>query len=72
MSNEKFEDMAVLSTLAQLREGHLLNNADAEALGRELKSEWGKKVFAALQSESASPEAEDRELLQRFSSTFAA
>jgi hypothetical protein len=70
MSNEKFEDMAVLSTFARLRARNLLNEADAEALRMKLKSEWGKGVFADLQI--GAPKPEDRVLLQRFSTAFAA
>lgn len=69
MSNEKFEDMAVLSTFARLRARNLLNDADAEALRMKLKSDWGKRVFVDMQT--GAPQPEDRMLLQRFSSAFA-
>jgi len=63
MSNEKFEDMAVLSTVARLRAKNLLNEMDANALRLKLKSDWGRKVFADLQAGGPAPE--DRGLLQR-------
>ncbi len=69
MSNEQFEDMAVLATYAQLRAGKLLNEADVQALKRELKSAWGRKVFAVLLRGKA-PAETDRALLQRFSTVF--
>jgi hypothetical protein len=69
MSNEKFEDMAVLSTLARLRAKNLLSETDAEALRMKLKSEWGKRVFVDLQT--GAPQPEDRVLLGRFSTAFA-
>ena len=71
MSNEKFEDMAVLATFAQLRAGKLLNDADVQALQQELKSAWGKKVFHTL-LQGRSPAKDDRILLQRFSTVFEA
>jgi hypothetical protein len=69
MDNEQFEDMAVLATYAQLREGKLLNEADVQALRQELKSAWGRKVFAKL-LRGKDPTKDDRALLQRFSTVF--
>jgi hypothetical protein len=71
MSNEKFDDMAVLSTLAQLRERDLLNESDLESLGGQLKTEWGKQVFQDLRN-NLEPKPEDQVLLERFSTAFAA
>jgi hypothetical protein len=71
MGNEKFEDMAVLSTFAELRTGGALNGADVEALRRQLKTAWGRQVFSTLEhGEPLKPE--DKSLLQRFSMAFAA
>jgi hypothetical protein len=71
MSNDQFDDMAVLSTLAQLRERELLNESDLESLGRQLKTEWGREVFEDLKNNSG-PKPEDQMLLERFSTAFAA
>ena len=71
MSNEQFDDRAVLSTLAQLRERGLLNESDLEALGRQLRTSWGKQVFEDLKNNSG-PKPEDQMLLERFSTAFAA
>ena len=71
MSNEQFDDMAVLSTFAGLRDEGLLNAADLEALREQLKTSWGRKVFDALRNNTA-PKPEDQKLLERFSTAFAA
>jgi hypothetical protein len=71
MGNEQFDDMAVLSTFAQLRTGESLNKADVEALRGQLKTAWGKQVFRNLEN-NAALKAEDKFLLQRFSTAFAA
>jgi len=71
MSNEQFDDMAVLSTVAQLRERELLNESDLESLGSQLKTEWGRQVFEDLKNNSV-PKPEDQMLLERFSTAFAA
>lgn len=70
MSNEKFDDIAVLSTLAQLRAKALLNDSDLETLRGQLKTESGKQVFEDLNN--AGPKPEDQRLLARFSTAFAA
>jgi hypothetical protein len=71
MGNEQFDDMAVLSTFAQLRTGVSLNKADVEALRSQLKSTWGKQIFVHLEN-NAALKAEDKFLLRRFSTAFAA
>ena len=71
MGNEQFDDMAVLSTFAQLRTGGSLNKADIEALRGQLKTAWGRQIFANLEN-NAALKAEDKFLLQRFSTAFAA
>ena len=71
MGNEKFEDMAVLSTFAELRTGGALNGAAVDALRRQLKTAWGRNVFSTLEKDAAL-EPEDKSLLQRFSMAFAA
>jgi hypothetical protein len=69
MGNEQFEDMAVLSTFAELRAS--LHRADVEALRRQLKTAWGRQVFSALE-DNAALKAEDKFILSRFSTAFAA
>jgi hypothetical protein len=71
MGNEQFDDMAVLSTFAELRRGRSLNQSDIDALRRQVKTAWGKQVFAALER-NADLRVEDKLLLQRFSTAFAA
>jgi hypothetical protein len=71
MSNEQFDDMAVLSTLAQLRGRDLLHESDLEALGRQLRTIWGREVFEDLKNNSG-PRPEDQVLSERFSTAFAA
>ncbi len=70
MSNEQFDDMAILSTLAQLRATALLNESDLEALGGQLTTDWGRQVFEDLKN-NVSPKPEDQRLLERFSTAFA-
>jgi hypothetical protein len=69
MGNEQFDDMAVLSTFAELRAS--LHRADVEALRRQLKTVWGRQVFSAL-DDNVALKAEDKFLLSRFSTAFAA
>jgi hypothetical protein len=71
MGNEQFDDIAVLSTFAQLRTGESLNKADVEALRSQLKTAWGKQIFMNLEN-NAALRAEDKFLLLRFSTAFAA
>lgn len=55
----------------QLRARGLLNDTDLESLRQQLKTPWGRQVFESLKSNEA-PNAEDRMLLERFSTAFAA
>jgi hypothetical protein len=70
MSNEQFEDIAVLKTLAQLRRGNLLHRDDQEALLRQLKSDWGRKAATDMLSGNQTEFAESKSVLRRFSSAF--
>ena len=71
MGNEQFDDMAVLSTFAELRRGRSLNQSDIDALRKQVKTAWGQQVFAALEK-NADLRVEDKLLLRRFSTAFAA
>lgn len=51
MSNELFDDIAVLRTLAQLRSQQLLQPEDEAALLKQLKSEWGRATARSCASE---------------------
>lgn len=64
MDNTKLDDIAVLTTLARLRQNDMLGEADRLALEKMLSSDWGKK--AAREIFSTEP-SHARDILQHYS-----
>jgi hypothetical protein len=71
MGNDKFQDIALLSAFAELGGAQRLHQSDVDGLRKQLKTGWGKQVFATLEKNEAL-KPEDRLLLQGYSSVFAA
>ena len=69
MGNEKFDDIAVLKTLAQLRSANLLHPEDEAELIKQLRSDWGRSAAKNLLANKDVDFAE-RSVLRRFSSAF--
>lgn len=70
MSNERFEDIAVLSTIAELRKKGLLGEQDLTDLSNQLQSEWGRRALEKMQQNNGKPDPDDMRLLQRYSNAF--
>jgi len=71
MNNDHFEDMAVLSTIAQLYKRKLLGGRDLADLRNQLRSEWGRRALEKMEQNDMNPDPDDRLLLQRYSKVFA-
>jgi hypothetical protein len=69
MSNEQFDDIAILKTLAQLRSKNLLHPSDQAALVDQLKSSWGRTAAEELLSEGRKVDEQSLSILRRFSSS---
>lgn len=65
MSNEQFDDIAVLKTLAQLRRKKLLHPTDQAALMKQLKSSWGRSATEDILS--GKEDAQSLSILRKFS-----
>lgn len=69
MSNDKFQDIAILKTLAQLRSRGSLHPDDYEVLRNRLRSDWGRQAAKDMLSGDAQAFAAAESVLKRFSST---
>lgn len=68
MNNDKFQDMATLSTLAQLLHSKMLNETDQISLLTQMKTDWGKQTFNDVVNNKL--KENDRLLLIRYFSIF--
>ena len=68
MSNEQFDDIAVLKTLAQLRSKNLLNQEDESALVKQLQSTWGRSAAEGIRSNNQVDD-DSLAILRRFSAS---
>ncbi len=67
MSNEQFDDIAVLKTLAQLRREQILHPDDEAALLKQLKSAWGRSAAEDFLTDNEAAFADSRSVLRKFS-----
>jgi hypothetical protein len=68
MENDKFEDIAILKTLAELSRQGMLHEDDQHALESQLKTDWGRQAANNLLTDEDEPaSAATRSVLRHFS-----